>query len=288
MRRRKVAQAGLGYGLLTMANAALAQATTTAGGRPRVLVIYQPDRPMGWLVDALPVRFTGLPWQEKSERVSIPGMDFQGFALQAFCAGAARTWPHVEFIPLPSFATEQSARAGADFLEAPWPKVLPYGDLSPLLDEHKVTAIIILTAHNGGEDRPQPRGEVGVICVPSGFNLTKNVDEANYRASVRWLMTANVQEPMRRGFWGRSGMKSTYMGVIGDSSHRVNPEVDYLPGLVGSREQVLTALTSRSSEVNDWTRRSLDEVLAVDGMRRFLDRLTMSKERQPYYYTLPF
>lgn len=289
VQRRQIIGCGLTFGLLGATSAGRAQSPPDASAkRAKILVVFQPDRPMDWFVDALPARFIGLPWQEKSERVSIPGMNFQAIALRAFYTAASKAWPHVEFVALPEFAIEQSAKAGPEFLEATWPRPLQFGDaLDALLPAHGADAVITLSAWQGGEDRPRPHGAVGIFCAPLGSSITKNLDEMSYRASLRWFLHVNVTEQAKTGFWGRGGMKSTYMGTVAYSSKGFNTSEPDQWAVEGSRAQITEALSSRSREIVGLVDQSSDQAWETYGIRRARENLSTSKERQPYYYTLP-
>jgi hypothetical protein len=257
-------------------------AQQVAGGpRPKVLVVFTPDRPINWFQDALPMRFVGLPWQEKSERFPLLGIDFQSLLLPSFSKAASQEWPHVDFVPVPEFAIAVSNQAGPSFHEATFP-VLPshIPNIQELLNQSEVTAVINLASPGAG-NQSRPYGGVKLWMLGIEGSLTKNVDELRYRASISWVFSAHIRERARGGLWGRGGVKSTSVGDVGYSAR--------IPDGEGTRAHLLEAFTRRSSELLELISNSMPEMWAGQfGLRQIRDQLAMNKERQPYYYTLPF
>ncbi|MGA0569336.1 hypothetical protein ACO2Q9_01310 [Variovorax sp. VNK109] len=268
-----------------------AQQTATAE-RKKVLVVFSPDRPIEWFKDGFPMRLVGLPWQEKSERVSLPGMDFQDFLLTSFCAAASKEWPQIDFVAVPEFAVALSNETPTEIRDAPFPQLLPFhARMEELVKRPDVTAVINLVSGGGG-DRPRPYGGAKFWLFASGGALTKGHEEANYRVELSWGAGIHIAEIARKGTWGDGNIKTTRLEGRAYSSRRMTDSktwVDDLPGISGTRAEIIQILTSRAPELVALIRRSADEHWSGRfGIQAMRDQLAMNKERQPYYYTLPF
>ena len=262
------------------------------GPRPKVLVVFTPDRPIEWFQDAFPMRLTGLPWQSRSERLPVPGLDFQGILLPAFCAAAARKWP-ADFIPEPGYALEISQAAPPSFHTAAFPeRLLDDKNIFKLLKRDGITAVVGLESFFIGDmDRPARYGGVKIQLDAAEGSVTKNHEELQYRAILSICLRMSIYEIAKSGFWGGGGTKPTHLGYPMYQSRdlfKASKEEGAFPNINGTRTQITQELTRRAPELVTFLRGVMETEMPEKMTKAMEAHLAISKERQPYYYTLPF